>query len=163
MTTVNVNQKISKRHQRKVTSSLQRLILSNSTTRNLENIERILMMTTSRINHFPAIRIIHQTTTKRKKTHHQNTVENTMNPQNHHMTRLKRTVRKRRRKKKAVSRRNETKAMKTLPRCNFQDDPSITRKTLRKNSKTLIKKSYRNKVCRMTNCMHICGLELHLY
>lgn len=113
MTKVNVNQEsISRRHRRKVISSLQ-LILLKSMTKDLGSIEYNLMMMISRINRILTIRIHHQTMMRKKKSHHQRTVLNTLNLQNH---RTKKKM-KRKKKEKAVNRRNvNRKPMKVLTR-----------------------------------------------
>lgn len=144
MTMLSIKRKSSKRHRRKVISSLHRFIPSKNTTRYLGSIKHNLM--TTRINRLSVIRNIHHRTTKRKKTHHQSTVLNTLNPQNHRVTRTKKKM-KRRRRKKAVSKRNARKPIIAFTRWNL-NGPSIIRKILRRNSKNLTEKSYRKKVRR---------------
>lgn len=159
------NQGNSKRHRRKVTSSLQYLTLSKNTTRDLGSLGHNLMTTTSRINRFPAIRIIqHQTRRKRrtKKIRRQRIVLNTLNHQNHRVTRTKRRRRRRRqRKKKAANRRNARKPMRALTRWSL-NDPSIIRKILNRNLKILTGKSCRNKVHRSNkSCVQF--RQKHIY
>lgn len=140
---------ISRSHQLRATSSLRHHTLSKNTTRNSESIQRKSMMRIPMINHILAIRILHRMT-RRKKIRHRNT----LNLRNHRMIPMRKKVRRR---KKVVRMRRRKKPTKVLTRRN-PNNPDITEKTLSRNLKNLIEKSYQNKVNRIDNTK-ICNID----
>lgn len=135
---------ISRSHRNKAILNLRHLIPSKSMTRDLESIKRKLMTMTLKISHIRAIRMIQRTIMKRKKTHHQNIILNTMILQNHRMNRMKKRMKK---KKKALNTNNAKKPMQILTKWN-PNNINITEKISSRNLKNLIRKSFQNTVRR---------------
>lgn len=136
---------ISKSHRHKAILNLRHLIPSKNTTRGLGSIKRKLMTMTLKISHIPAIKMIQRTIMKRKKTHHQNIMLNTLIPQNHRMNRMKKRMKK---KKKALNTNNAKKPMQILTKGN-PNNINITEKISSRNLKNLIGKSFQNTVRRI--------------